>query len=219
MGNLSFGDFSEKLGTTMYKFQFQIPPYFTLLVRSLTVLEGIALASDPSYKVLGAAYPWVARRLLSDTSMELRDTLKALLYKSGSFQFDRLEALLLEATKSPGKSDSFASSMAKADDQSNQEVLQLRPLQFLLKEEGKFVRDILLDEIAKGIDAAWRLTVDDLVSAAKNNMMSSFPEANLNGTVAGLLDQVFISVPSFSEDKDRHQVRASLVFAPRMNVS
>lgn len=41
-------------------------------VRSLSVLEGIALASDPNYKVLGAAYPWIARRLLTDRSPELR---------------------------------------------------------------------------------------------------------------------------------------------------
>ena len=32
------------------QFKFRIPPYYTLLVRSLTVLEGIALASDPNYK-------------------------------------------------------------------------------------------------------------------------------------------------------------------------
>jgi hypothetical protein len=31
--------------------RFRIPPYYTLLVRSLSVLEGIALASDPNYKV------------------------------------------------------------------------------------------------------------------------------------------------------------------------
>ena len=41
-------------------------------VRSLSVLEGIALASDPNYKVLGAAYPWIARRLLTDRSPELK---------------------------------------------------------------------------------------------------------------------------------------------------
>ncbi len=29
----------------------RIPPYYTLLVRSLSVLEGIALAADPNYKV------------------------------------------------------------------------------------------------------------------------------------------------------------------------
>jgi hypothetical protein len=31
--------------------QHRLPPYYTLLVRSLSVLEGIALASDPNYKV------------------------------------------------------------------------------------------------------------------------------------------------------------------------
>lgn len=41
------------LGRTMYRFSFRIPPYYTLLVRSLSVLEGIALASDPDYKVRG----------------------------------------------------------------------------------------------------------------------------------------------------------------------
>lgn len=40
----------------MYRFKFQIPSYYSLLVRSLSVLEGIALASDPNYKVHG----WVS---------------------------------------------------------------------------------------------------------------------------------------------------------------
>ena len=66
--------------TRVYRYQFRIPPYYTLLVRSLTILEGIALASDPNYKVLGAAYPWIARRLLTDESAELRATLRRLLY-------------------------------------------------------------------------------------------------------------------------------------------
>ena len=86
----------------MYKYKFRIPPYYTLLVRSLTILEGIALASDPNYKVLGAAYPWVARRLLTDESPELRKTLRKLLYTAeGCFRFERLEALLEQAVRSP----------------------------------------------------------------------------------------------------------------------
>lgn len=51
VSNLSFGDLLGDLGATMYRFSFRIPPYYTLLVRSLTVLEGIALAADPGYKV------------------------------------------------------------------------------------------------------------------------------------------------------------------------
>lgn len=55
VSNLSFGDLSANLGRTMYQFSFRIPSYYTLLVRSLSVLEGIALASDPRYVLAG--YP------------------------------------------------------------------------------------------------------------------------------------------------------------------
>lgn len=64
-------------------------------------LQGIALSADRNYKVLGSAYPWIARRLLSDRSTELQETLRALLYKGGKFQFGRLESLLRQAVKSP----------------------------------------------------------------------------------------------------------------------
>ena len=47
----------------MYEFGFRLPPYYALVVRSLGVLEGIALKVDPGYKVLGAAYPWIARKV------------------------------------------------------------------------------------------------------------------------------------------------------------
>ena len=103
VNNLSFGTLSSNLGVTMYKFNFQIPSYFTLLVRSLSVLEGIALSSDPNYKVLGSAYPWVARRLLTDTTPELRATLQSLLYKGGKFNFKRMESLLTQAARPMGR--------------------------------------------------------------------------------------------------------------------
>ncbi len=52
------------------------------------------------HQVLGAAYPWIARRLLTDPSPDLRVALRQLLYASeeegGIFRFDRLESLLLE---------------------------------------------------------------------------------------------------------------------------
>lgn len=39
VSNLNFGDLSGNLGQTMYQYNFRIPPYYTLLVRSLSVLE------------------------------------------------------------------------------------------------------------------------------------------------------------------------------------
>lgn len=66
--------------------------------------QGIALSADRNYKVLGSAYPWIARRLLSDSSVELQETLRALLYKGNRFQFGRLESLLRQAVRSPPRS-------------------------------------------------------------------------------------------------------------------
>ena len=48
VGNLNFGGLSTNLGTTMYQYQFRIPPYYTLLVRSLTILEGASQSCLPA---------------------------------------------------------------------------------------------------------------------------------------------------------------------------
>lgn len=69
----------------------------------LPPVQGIALASDRDYKVLGAAYPWVARRLLTNTTPELRSTLLALLYKDGVFNFKRMESLISQAVRPTGR--------------------------------------------------------------------------------------------------------------------
>ena len=39
VSNVAFGSISAELGKAMYEFKFRIPPFFTLLVRSLSVLE------------------------------------------------------------------------------------------------------------------------------------------------------------------------------------
>lgn len=48
---------------------------------SLAVLEGIAISIDPNYKVLGSTYPWIARKVLTDSSPKLKSSLQALLYE------------------------------------------------------------------------------------------------------------------------------------------
>lgn len=67
-------------------------------------------------QVLGAAYPWVSRRLLLTTnSPELTATLDNLLYDSkGRFNFDRLESLLEQAAKARVTAKAPASSSAAA---------------------------------------------------------------------------------------------------------
>ena len=50
------------------------------ILRSFSVLEGIGLAADPSYSIANEAFPFVARRLLTDRSEATSKALNQLLY-------------------------------------------------------------------------------------------------------------------------------------------
>ncbi|CAL9755466.1 unnamed protein product [Musa acuminata subsp. burmannicoides] len=160
--NISFGDLSGNLGRTMYKFKFQIPSYFSLVIRSLAVLEGIAISFDPNYKVLSSSYPWIARKVLTDSSPQLQSTLQTLLYKEGVFRIDRLESLLTESLRA--KTEQSLVRKEVEDSDSNKAIKQV--LSFTLTEKGAFVKEILLQEFAKGIDALGLATLETLTSAA-----------------------------------------------------
>ncbi|KFM24855.1 putative aarF domain-containing protein kinase, chloroplastic [Auxenochlorella protothecoides] len=190
VNNLSFGELSNDLANTMYQFKFQIPSYYTLLVRSLSVLEGIALASNPDYKVLGATYPWVARRLLLDTSPELRSTLLTLLYKNGRFQFDRLA------------------------------------LGLLLSPRGDFLRSILVDELAKGVDSSWRLGADGVLGSARRELRAFLLAPESQGGPAALpfasvaaqaTLSVLFAIPPLAEEADVEQVEGMRRLAAAVN--
>ncbi|KAG1366463.1 putative aarF domain-containing protein kinase, chloroplastic [Cocos nucifera] len=143
--NISFGDLSGNLGRTMYKFKFRIPSYFSLVIRSLAVLEGIAISFNPDYKVLSSSYPWIARKVLTDSSPQLQSTLQALLYKEGVFRIDRLESLLTESLRARTEQSMVRKEVEKTD--STTAIQQA--LSFTLSEKGAFVREILMQEFAK----------------------------------------------------------------------
>ncbi|KAK6257997.1 hypothetical protein QUC31_001456 [Theobroma cacao] len=164
--NISFGDLLGNLGTTMYKFKFRIPSYFSLVIRSLAVLEGIAISSDPNYKVLGSTYPWIAKKVLSDSSPQLKSSLQALLYKDGVFRIDRLESLLTESLRARTE----RALVKKQREEANSRVVFKEILSFTLTEKGTFVRDIIIEELAKGLDALGLATLDSLTSVATTSI-------------------------------------------------
>ncbi|KAH7835251.1 hypothetical protein Vadar_024392 [Vaccinium darrowii] len=160
--NISFGDLLGDLGTTMYKFKFQIPSYFSLVIRSLAVLEGIAVSINPNYKVLGSTYPWIAKKVLTDSSPKLKASLQALLYEDGLFRIDRLESLLTESLRARTEK----TLVKKKTEDENSRIVVKEILSFTLTEKGEFVREILLQEFAKGLDALGIATVDSITYAA-----------------------------------------------------
>lgn len=97
VAELNFKSITDQLSELMYEYPFKVPAYYALIIRSLVTLEGIAINVDPEFKVLSKAYPYVAKRLLTDPSPQLRNSLRELLFKDDRFRWNRLENLLKNA--------------------------------------------------------------------------------------------------------------------------
>lgn len=137
VSQLNIKSITDRLSRLMYEYPFQVPAYYALIIRSLVTLEGIAITIDPEFKVLSVAYPYVAKRLLTDPAPELRQSLRDLLFKDGTFRWNRLENLLKNA--------------ANSEDFDLERVL-LQVGDFLFSERGHFIREKLAEELAVGLD-------------------------------------------------------------------
>ncbi|MEM6423585.1 MAG: AarF/ABC1/UbiB kinase family protein [Cyanobacteria bacterium P01_D01_bin.128] len=141
VAELNFKSITDEFSSLMYEYPFRVPAYYALIIRSLVTLEGIAINVDPDFKVLSKAYPYVSKRLLSDSSPELRASLKDLLFKDGRFRWNRLENLLRNAK------DSEDYDLSRVLDQT---------LDFLFSERGEFIRIGIANEIVKQVDVFGR---------------------------------------------------------------
>ncbi|KAL8090448.1 hypothetical protein AgCh_039782 [Apium graveolens] len=104
LGEVEFKDgipdvkFSRVLGkiwAVAFKYHFRMPPYYTLLLRSLASFEGLAVAGDPKFKTFEAAYPHVVRKLLTDNSLDMRRILHSVVFnKKKEFQWKKLALFL-----------------------------------------------------------------------------------------------------------------------------
>ncbi|CAJ2655546.1 unnamed protein product [Trifolium pratense] len=138
VSELNFRTIVDGLGNVLYEYPFNVPAYYALILRSLTVLEGLALYADPNFKVLAASYPYFAKRLLTDPNPYLRDALIELLFKDGKFRWNRLENLLVQ-----GKKDR---------DFSAKEALQ-PVLKVLLSPDGEVLRNLVIKEAIRVTEA------------------------------------------------------------------
>ncbi len=137
VNSMDFKSVTDDMSSLMYKFPFKLPPYYALIIRSLITLEGIALSVDPNFKILGAAYPYFARRLMEDPDPKLRTSLKEMLFDNDTFNWSRLENLITSATK-----------QSKIDI----ENLLDQVITFLFSDNGGILRDELAETFAEKFD-------------------------------------------------------------------
>ncbi|XP_022748409.1 protein ACTIVITY OF BC1 COMPLEX KINASE 3, chloroplastic-like isoform X1 [Durio zibethinus] len=169
VSELNFKTLVDGLGAVLYQYPFNVPAYYALILRSLTVLEGLALYADPNFKVLAASYPYFAKRLLTDPNPYLRDALIELLFKDGRFRWNRLENLLVQ-----GKKDR---------DFSAKDALQ-PVLKLLLGPDGEELRTLVIKEAVRVTEAVVLGTVVDTYNSVPPFMRGLMFNGNGNGVLA-----------------------------------
>lgn len=174
VGDFNFKVVTDRFSHIMYEYPFRLPAKFALIIRSVITQEGVALSLNPEFKIVQVAYPYVARRLLTDESTNLRDRLIEVLFKQGKFQWSRLENLL---------------AIAKSDGQFDLMPTAQMGLQYLFTEDGKFLRHRLLLALTEDdrlhtaeVQRLWQLVRADLEpgklwSAAVGALSASLPKA------------------------------------------
>jgi predicted unusual protein kinase regulating ubiquinone biosynthesis (AarF/ABC1/UbiB family) len=175
----NFKTITDQFSELMYDYPFRVPAKFALIIRSLVTQEGLALTLNPNFKIVEVSYPYVARRLLTGESPEMRRHLIEVLFKDGKFQWQRLENMI---------------AIARSDQSFDLLPTAQLGLQYLLSEEGKFLRRQLLLALTEDdrlhtdeVRRLWNLVKDDLQPGRLFNVaLNSLTELSIE-SVASIL--------------------------------
>ena len=177
VSNFNFKTITDKFYALMYDYPFRVPAKFALIIRSLVTQEGLALSLNPQFKIVEVSYPYVARRLLTGESPEMRRHLIEVLFKDGKFQWERLENMI---------------AIARSDQKFDLLPTAQLGLQYLLSDEGKFLRHQLLLALIEDdrlhteeVQRLWNLVKDDLKPGRLFNVaMTTLSELSTEGVAA-----------------------------------
>eukprot|EP00559_Dactyliosolen_fragilissimus_P008126 CAMPEP_0184872194 /NCGR_PEP_ID=MMETSP0580-20130426/41146_1 /TAXON_ID=1118495 /ORGANISM="Dactyliosolen fragilissimus" /LENGTH=880 /DNA_ID=CAMNT_0027374951 /DNA_START=855 /DNA_END=3498 /DNA_ORIENTATION=+ len=141
--------------------KFKTPAFFTVIIRSLTILEGFALDVDPNFRLVRGAYPYVLKQLLSpDGASETPEALKKLLIRlltvngeEKEIEWERLRDFLRLAQRA---SRNYDPSQNDDTDTDNKTVLSRNTIdlffRFMTSKTGLFLKKPLVHELSETID-------------------------------------------------------------------
>lgn len=153
--------------TVLNDIPFSIPPYFAILGRAIVTLEGVALTGNPDYGLIMEAYPFIARKLLSEDRPEIQQALQQVLFSGDGgrdLKFSRLIALLNNAAGSVVTKDGAA--FVDIDAVPEDGLSFSDGLKFLLSDKAISLRSLLESEVDSIADILTRQIFRKAVSQA-----------------------------------------------------
>ncbi|GAX76281.1 hypothetical protein CEUSTIGMA_g3726.t1 [Chlamydomonas eustigma] len=188
-----------------------VPPFFALILRAFSVIEGIALGVDPDYAIVRECFPYLSRRLLQDDSERSRSILRQLLYGNkqhidiqrltrvadsfGSYTTDGLQlACASSATLSLTPTSSAATLATQPDAAAVASTSSQRPavsgldpvikdaLVIMFGKRGTYVQDLLVEEAVAAVDALSKSAIYSILQS----LLSSAPAALASNSMTSL---------------------------------
>ncbi|CAE8678345.1 unnamed protein product [Polarella glacialis] len=180
----------EELTAIAQKYgSFRLPGYATLIIRCLATLEGVGMKATSKFSLASETFPYIARRLLTDDSLRIREALRAYLYKgrsrisakrvddlaSGFKSFTNLMKGSRSSAADSGAPRQWETSALDLEivgaapqlDQASQDIAKV-----IFSPDGNFLQELLIDEGVAAIDALSRAS---LVQLARTLGPLSFP--------------------------------------------
>ena len=212
---------SADLAKVTLALPFNIPPYFALIIRAISVLEGIALVGDDKFAVIDEAYPYIAKRLLTDNDPRVKKSLEDLIYDNkGELKVDKFIELL-ESFEVYAKINNAATDMSLMDLSRNDlkrsnsgdgSVENTREaLLFFFSDDGAYLRSLLEDTLTDGIESLSKGAVLEVLK----NVTNLDQELNLpNGGKKKLSDFKSVNLSASDELRIEQIVKIWNFFGP-----
>jgi len=172
---LNFTRLNENIQEISYLLPFRVPPFYSLIVRTLTILEGLALYVDPDFRLIRGAYPFIAKQVLTSNSKELKNLMqRVLITEDNKIYWARLEQLLsISRSTSSGNFQDLKKAQemsdlrrtfgvegapkVKEDEEDDKAKVNIElageVLDFLVSENGGFLREPLINELVDTADS------------------------------------------------------------------
>lgn len=160
-----------------------LPPWFALVLRAFSTIEGLGLRCDPEYQLVDECFPYLAQRLLTDDSDRMRNILRKFFYANNgaAIQTEYLETMLngfarftssfdrrktvigdtasdeeAAASSSQSTADSRPSPQSAANGAGMSSSMSAQLLRTMLSRKNTYVQELLVRELVRGTDAASR---------------------------------------------------------------
>ncbi|CAM9644715.1 unnamed protein product, partial [Heterosigma akashiwo] len=181
--NLNFTRLNTNIQELTYLLEFRVPPFYSLIVRTLTILEGLAKGVDPDFKLIRGAYPFIAKQILESNSEQFQNLVASVLVTEDKrIQWARLEQLLsISGAAQTASFQDLKQAQERADlqkkwgvpqsqqqktaeeqptpqEEEEEEVevsleLATKVVNYLGSENGAFLREPLINELVETVDS------------------------------------------------------------------